>query len=978
MELPFFERYPEKYKISQEGVANFTDFAYVDDEHEEMLPEYYFPLVGAYRKFPRYKNKRVVDPFIRMYYDENGIKQPEEWGLPKPNRAAELKSTSKYGKDMPPLDDSEIEIMNTAWEMTEAHFGIYMKNARVISYEESKAKIDKSTSSGIPFNSLYSTKKELFEQDPDIDQWLEFDDWERLAEDPNWTSVFTTALKEEIRPSEKTKLNKIRTFCAGATDMTIQGNRLFSDMNERMNASWLCSSSTVGWSPMGGNWDRLLRKLKTFKKGYALDESEYDSSLRSYMMWGCARMRWNMLRDEDKTPQNFRRIRTYYRNLVNSLICCSDGTLIMKLTGNPSGSVNTINDNTLILYCLMAYAWLMLHPDGDTSLGEFEENTAKCLCGDDNTWTVSDWAHDFYNARTLIDVWKTLGVITTTDSLDPREPEELDYLSAHTIFVNGIAVPQYSKEKMITSLLYSNKKKQTPAQALTRACGFLQIGYCDKVMYKFINGVITWLIQHYDYICAEDPEWIIAKCGILSEQRLYKLWTGGDAFYLSTQSVCTTQSISIEKAKKDNKCSIKLIDMNFNSNNGNNKPKPKRRGGKGRKGKATQRNTPWLSRTELFEQSWAGKAKLPRVPSNNKGKGRKRQRTGRRSPNNINKAFDVLEGNFGGQRMLRNPRAFSKPRIEEFDERIGSTNGSVALTTTQFALNPGNIITFPWLNQIAKLYERYKFVDLELYFKHDVSGFATQGQTGLVYLSAFYDASSSAPTTENQIADSDPRVFGMPNEDMCLKLSKQAMHPQNVPKFVRPGIVPGGSDIKEYDAGNLFVTTVGQANGNEVGKLQIRGKVMLFNRLLDPSALAAPTNNQVTLMNGTTGEAAGATGVPHTMLYGTTQFNGLGAVNNAGSIVLPAGNYLVDANVVTQDTSQTNTVALFQLASNGVPLAGQATGGTFITGESYNYEYTLPGFFQSNGVAPLSLIYTATYAAGAVTFISSMLRITAI
>ena len=144
-------------------------------------------------------------------------------------------------------------------------------------------------------------------------------------------------------------------------------------------------------SPYGGNWDRLYRKLNVFDNGYALDESEYDSSLRSYMMWGCARLRWKMLRAEDRTPANLQRIKVYYRNLINSLVVTAEGVLVFKLTGNPSGSVNTINDNTLILYALLAYAWIRTcGPNPNYS--EYENNTAKILVGDDNTWTVSDWA----------------------------------------------------------------------------------------------------------------------------------------------------------------------------------------------------------------------------------------------------------------------------------------------------------------------------------------------------------------------------------------------------------------------------------------------------------------------------------------------------------------------------------------------------------------------------------------------------------
>ena len=173
------------------------------------------------------------------------------------------------------------------------------------------------------------------------------------------------------------------------------------------------------------------------------------------MMWGCAMLRWKMLREVDKTPENLRRLKTYYRNLVNSLVVTAEGVLVFKLTGNPSGSVNTINDNTLILYTLLAYAWIRLC-DSKPDYKEFENNTAKILVGDDNTWTVSDWAHEFYNGRSVIAEWTQIGVTTTTDSLEPRPASELDFLSAHTIFYLGQAVPVYDRKANDFIVICSN------------------------------------------------------------------------------------------------------------------------------------------------------------------------------------------------------------------------------------------------------------------------------------------------------------------------------------------------------------------------------------------------------------------------------------------------------------------------------------------------------------------------------------------
>lgn len=525
-----FHRFPEKYRVNSRGGPLFRGWGSLSEMHDKWLPETHFKLVGQITRHPFYKNRRTIDPFIEMYYDDHEVEKPKEWGLPIPNEEAAYKSLSKYAKDCPALDDDQVQDMNRAWEWTSKHFYPYMCGAQVRTLDEVVSKLDRTTSAGAPFNTLYGTKGDLLDSDESIMQTFE-ESWQSLGCDWNHTYLCTNALKEEIRPSEKTEQNKIRTFTAMAVDATVDGNRLFADMNEKMNSAWLVSSSTVGWSPMNGNWGRLLEKLAAHPNGYALDESEYDSSLRSYMMWGCARLRWNCLRDEDKTSENLQRFKTYYRNLVNTVIISPEGVLITKLGGNPSGSVNTINDNTLILFTLLSYAWIRLVPEKEgTTLAELLNNVAFALCGDDNTWTVSDEAHPFYNGKSVCEEFSSIGIITTSDTYEPRAAVDLDYLSAHTVYLKGFAVPQYNRRKILTSLLYSNRQKHTPANALNRTCGMLVCGYTDIVLRKFLRNVINWLLEKFDRVCFDDPEWIVAKTGILSDQRLFDLWTGTSLF----------------------------------------------------------------------------------------------------------------------------------------------------------------------------------------------------------------------------------------------------------------------------------------------------------------------------------------------------------------------------------------------------------------------------------------------------------------
>jgi hypothetical protein len=226
-------------------------------------------------------------------------------------------------------------------------------------------------------------------------------------------------------------------------------------------------------------------------------------------------------------------------------------------------------------------------------------------------------------------------------------------------------------------------------------------------------------------------------------------------------------------------------------------------------------------------------------------------------------------------------------RIEEFDELIATVTGQTAFTIIQYAMNPGNSTTFPRLSRIAQLFEKYSFEQLEVYFQHDVSQYATQGQQGLVLLSALYDAASAAPTTKTQIEACKPRVICMPNQNSLLRLAKERMHPRGYPLFIRPSTLPGGTDIKTYDIGNMFLTVQGMVGAGEVGELHVRGRVKLYDEILDASSVASPSNNQIIGFVDVAGTSMTTT-VPLVPLFATSLLTSNLSVTNASGVFTPA------------------------------------------------------------------------------------------
>lgn len=913
------------------GADVFSQDAYVSEMHEEYLDENYFSIVGQINRHPRYNNKRIMDPQVKMYCDVNKIEHPPEWGLPKPNEEAAYISMSKYAKDLLWMGPQQVNSMNRAWEWTVRHFQPYMGNSVIRSQDEVIAKLDPTTSSGAPFNAKYPKKKELFAECEGICEYLE-QQWELSAVDKWWTFLSTNSLKEEVRPADKILKNAIRTFTACSVEATVVGNRLFADMNEKMNASHLCTASAVGMSPYYGKWNQLYLKLKAFRHGFALDESQFDSSLRAYLMWGCAWFRWQMLAPEYQTCENLHRIKVFYRNLVNTLVITPTGVIIMKTTGNPSGSPNTINDNTLILYVLLAFAWIETCPT-QTSYEEFEFNTAKVLVGDDNTWTVSDEAVEFYNARSVIEVWKGIGITTTTDCLDPRPAEELDFLSARTIFVQGQALPVYDRKKLLTTLLYAPKEHLTPATTMERAGALLTVGWTDIPFRKFCRELISWLLERYDLTMKDDIPWILAKTTVLSDLRLFQLFMGKNEVMYAQGFIRKTRKIIKPNKRQMN---MSTVGNNKNKNSGRRQRAPRKPRAQ-RQGSATRKTG---------------------------GNGQKK-----RGPRPSRQGGVFRSGQLAGRGRTQNFGGMGKEIVIDQDEFIGAVTvaGQPNFNVTSYSVNPGNSTTFPWLSTIAARFEKYQFERLDFYYKREVSEFATNGQVGKVMMSFDADAADGPPTTKTQIEATRPHVDGMPSENISLIIPRRELKRLTSGFYVRPGLLPGSADIKTYDVGNLHVATQGIVNNVEVGELHVAYRVKLFLPVLEGTT--PPTNLSVSQFQVNSNQALTTTVATVILFDGTVMTNGCNIVNTSGSFVPPVGNYKVFVWANATDTSAEVLLVILEIRKNGTNVnTSGVQAGELTMPANGNMPISVFAFVTCNGTDAITVVATATGAAGTLGF----------
>jgi len=310
-----------------------------------------------------------------------------------------------------------------------------------------------------------------------------------------------------------------------------------------------------------------------------------------------------------------------------------------------------------------------------------------------------------------------------------------------------------------------------------------------------------------------------------------------------------------------------------------------------------------------------------------------------------------------------------KSRVEVEDEYIADVAGSVTFATTQFSLNPGQAATFPWLSQEAKLFEKYRILGLEFYYRPQVSAYASNGQTGKVMLSFDYDASDPAPASKQQVEDTHPHADGMPYETVLLSVDSKETARQDS-YFVRPGGLPGGSDIKTYDFGTLSVSTIGNNSTANIGELRVRYAIALHDPVLE-NTVNAPLNLRVSQFQSAGGsESAGATNVSKTLALATVTTNGLQAVNSVGVITLPVGNYIVNMGIVMTNSATNATAFYGNLLLNGSSLPFAPQEAANITAATLSVSGTY--FITSTGSTTVAVSAMCTYASGTTTLNGSL------
>lgn len=170
--------------------------------------------------------------------------------------------------------------------------------------------------------------------------------------------------------------------------------------------------------------------------------------------------------------------------------------------------------------------------------------------------------------------------------------------------------------------------------------------------------------------------------------------------------------------------------------------------------------------------------------------------------------------------------------VVDHEEFVSDITGSIGFSNLGFPVNPGLASTFPWLSQMAPLYESYKFEKLEFCFQST----SATSETGTVMMAVDYDASDPLAPTKQTLAPYRGFVRSAPWKE-CSNISTREDLNKRSSFFVRQGALGADQDIKLYDTGLLNLAVQGQTGTPQVGELYVRYRVRLMTPQLQSNGV---------------------------------------------------------------------------------------------------------------------------------------------
>lgn len=206
-----------------------------------------------------------------------------------------------------------------------------------------------------------------------------------------------------------------------------------------------------------------------------------------------------------------------------------------------------------------------------------------------------------------------------------------------------------------------------------------------------------------------------------------------------------------------------------------------------------------------------------------------------------------------------------------------------------FYINPGLKETFPWLSEMAGMYEKYTVKNLDIFY---LTSSSTQ-ERGKIIITPDYDVTDNPPTGQAAMLNTSGTKYGSFWEEIHCRIAPNKIHSLNKQLYVRDGSIPG--EPKSYDGVKVFITCPGDGE-RLIGSLFIKYTIEFHSPQVKPPQVTTPFQRARYCEVGAQILPSGAAN--SFVEYGEQDYDTIGIEQTGpGVFILPAGTYRVKTRI---------------------------------------------------------------------------------
>lgn len=380
-------------------------------------------------------------------------------------------------------------------------------------------------SAGYPANSYgIHTKSDLLSCPQYLEWFLGFDPMSG-----EYTPIWMVSPKVEFKETADILANKIRLFQIPPHHLLHYQLKYGRKISERLkNFKW----SAYGFNPYDGGFNDLASKLLTKRWRFSYDVSGWDKFLPNMEdVYNAV-----LFKNPDFTSREFDEFRWVMMHTIKPLLRFPSGAVYSKPYGNPSGSGTTTRDNILCHVLILTYALTCAHIEKTGVCPSYEkiDEQVAYLFGDDNIGSVDDEFSLMCDFEFLSAVFQRFGMkLKFLQGGEDAPLEELSFLGASFVKIEGMWLPHYNPVRLATSMVYDDGNLSV-SEYISKIHTLTVMSFPTKYFEVFHNAyksALTKLVNYKDPVVQSH-----VRFGGLNPSDLMCFFTGREATTVTLQS----------------------------------------------------------------------------------------------------------------------------------------------------------------------------------------------------------------------------------------------------------------------------------------------------------------------------------------------------------------------------------------------------------------------------------------------------------